>query len=427
VKLSTLLLIELVIPQFIEKIAVSLAVGALIGMEREYTKRQSVIGVRTFALISLFAALTVMLGETLNLMILVPIGLLAVILLGVGLYFVNLRVFKKLGLTTTLALPLSYFLGIFVGYGYFTEAVFITIAVTFVLFAKARLHKFVEHLEEDEVLDFLEFLALIGILYPILPSPVTIEGLTLDFHMVWMLMVLISLLNLVGFVGSRYLSAKHEIEVVSFLGGLVSTNATSASLINIFKENTRKVNLISSAYAMMEGAGFVRSVILIGFVAPVAFEYASVPLLAGAFILIASGYYRIYTSPAEHAFLRIESPFAVTKAIKLAFELFAMILFLQAIHMYLPEDMFLPGSVLTGMISTTAAVVSLGSLVLAGTVSAKNAALAIVAMNCANILLRDVLIYWLEKAFAPIRKSYLYVLVTAIVTLGLFFMIYLYA
>ena len=48
---------------FIQRIVLAIFIGALLGLEREYSKKQEIVGLRTFSLGSLLGAVTVFLSD----------------------------------------------------------------------------------------------------------------------------------------------------------------------------------------------------------------------------------------------------------------------------------------------------------------------------------------------------------------------------
>src|SRR5262245_60660234 len=90
------------------RIAVSLGVGLLVGLEREWAHKE--VGVRTFAIIALLGALTALLGDALVVTALVG----ALLMIG----FLNVQSLRRddsLELTTSAALIVTLVLGALAG------------------------------------------------------------------------------------------------------------------------------------------------------------------------------------------------------------------------------------------------------------------------------------------------------------------------
>ncbi|MBN3037517.1 MAG: MgtC/SapB family protein [Candidatus Diapherotrites archaeon] len=396
----------------IEPVLISLAIGALIGMEREHTKQQEVVGVRTFALVSLMGALFVSFGNMAGMPELVGAGFIAVTLLSFVLYAGSIWKYKAVGLTTSIALLLSYVMGVFAGYGRYTEAVFITIAVTIVLFAKTRLHALVDKLSDKEVLDLLEFLALIGIIYPLLPTKALVYlDVVIDFQLIWMLAVLISIINLMGFIGSRFLPRVRQLELMALLGGIISSTAISYNLSLALAKNKERESVLANAYYIINGAMILRNMAIISIIAPAALSYVTIPSVVSAGILLLFGF-RGLGREKKPAKLRMESPFAVTNAVGFVLKLLVVIFLLQAILVYLPSIFFL--AVLVGGIASSASTMaSIASSVALQQISVETAAIATCVVAMGHMLIGNMAVYRLAGAWKAAKRAMLVTVVSA--------------
>jgi uncharacterized membrane protein (DUF4010 family) len=358
---------------FIENVLISLAIGALMGMEREHTKHQRVVGVRTFALVSLLGTLFVFFGQVTGSELQVMLGFVAVMLFSIILYAGNIFKFKAVGLTTSIALLIAYGMGTLVAYGMYTQAIFVAVVVTAVMFARQRFHKFVSGISDAELLDLLEFLAVAGIIYPLIPAaPITVLGAQLDLFSVWLLVIMISLINLVGFVGSRFFSAEKQIGLMALLGGLVSSTAMSLSLPVTLKRDGN--NLLPWALLVVNGSAFVRNFLLIAFFAPAVAKYLFLPVAAAALILIGAGLFKL-ASMKNAPHIAVESPFKVSNAVTLSFKLFAIIFAIEVMQANLPQVLYLV-AMLGGMVGSASTTASLALLASASKISVETAVIA---------------------------------------------------
>src|SRR5437879_8258963 len=107
-----------------EKIAASVSVGMLIGLEREWAHKEA--GVRSFALVSLLGMLSWLVSPTLAF---VQLGIVVVIIIVANAY--SLYKDEPLLITTSLALAVTNILGILVG----MEQLFIAFACASVVTA----------------------------------------------------------------------------------------------------------------------------------------------------------------------------------------------------------------------------------------------------------------------------------------------------
>ncbi len=398
---------------FIERIAIALAIGALLGMEREYSKRQVVVGVRTFSLVSLLGTLFVLFAELTSEPLQLLLGFLAVTALVVVLYSSNLSKFKAVGMTTSIALLLSYVLGVMVGYGNITEAVFVTIAVALVMFTKKWLHRFIRNLSKREVLDFLEFLALVGIVYPLVPAePIVVHGVAVNLMDIWVLIFLLAIINFIGFVGSRYVKGKRQLELMSFLGGMISSTVMSYTMCEAYKKNKNGGGILASAYMFINSSMMVRNLVIAAVLMPPIAVRIAPPVLLSAGFLAAAGLW--LSSGGSKSSMRIGSPFQMGRAVSLVAKLAGVLVAIEIAIVYLPDIIYI-AAFLGGITSSASTMASLPVLVRTGRVTVGMAARAASIAIVADFLVGNVLVYYLKGAWDAARRALPWALAAAAV------------
>src|SRR5690242_9172011 len=213
----------------------ALLIGALVGTERE--KRRSaepddagIGGLRTFVLLALLGAIAGRMATALQ----VPAILVAVlIVVGAAVlagYVLATRVQPAaLGITTESAALTVCLLGAMTTLGQRELAVALSIVTAAVLAYKQPLHGLVEKIDWDDIFAALRLLIATFIVLPLLPDrPVDPWG-ALNPYSLWLLVLLISGLSLVGYVGSRWLGAGRGTVLTGLTGGLVSSTAVTLS------------------------------------------------------------------------------------------------------------------------------------------------------------------------------------------------------
>src|SRR4029077_4096653 len=109
-----------------------------------------------------------------------------------------------------------------------------------VLAYKQPLHGLVARLDWDDIYAGLRLLIASFIVLPLLPDrPVDPWG-ALNPYSLWLLVLLISSLSLVGYVGSRWFGADRGIVLTGLTGGLVSSTAVTLSFARQSREDTRR-------------------------------------------------------------------------------------------------------------------------------------------------------------------------------------------
>lgn len=388
---------------FIQKIIVSLSVGGLIGLERQHTKRQEIIGLRTFALVSLLGVLSVMLSQAAGTPLIAVLGFALASAFSFSLYLFGVSKGAPLGFTTAVSLMLTFILGTLVGLQYSSEAVFLAVVITVILYSRERLRGIAESITDKEITDFLEFAVLIGVVYPLLPSQTQILGIDIPLLDIWLLVVLVGIINFFAFVAARYVSAVREIELTSFLGGLIASTPTAVALLSFYRENKRAIGVITGGFMLLNAAMLVRNFLIVALPNPGLAYYMGMPLL----LMLAStlGYaYYVMKGQRSKAKLHVESPFGVQKAAELGVGIFATYLVLGVAQQWLGSGAFLVGVFLASMISSTGVAATVSTLLLSGGMTAAAASIALMVVFSAGFI-SNLVVYWLGKATEVIHRA----------------------
>jgi uncharacterized membrane protein (DUF4010 family) len=203
----------------------SLAIGLLIGVERE--RSGSAIGLRTTALAALFGAMSALVGQSALAPWFLPAALLAVTAITVlGSTGTDERD-PHTGATTRISILLSFTLGAMVWLGHGPYAVMLAIMASALLHFKAELHGISARITSRDLVSVLQFAALSFIVLPLLPKVGYGPYGALNPHHVWLMVVLVSGLNLAGYLAMRIAGDRFGPPLLGLLGGLVSSTATT--------------------------------------------------------------------------------------------------------------------------------------------------------------------------------------------------------
>ncbi len=405
---------------FLKKVLLSLLIGALLGLEREYTKHQEVVGIRTFSLISLLGGIaSIFAQDILKNPYIILVGLIAVSAFSLLLYFEAIKELESPGFTTNIAIILAYLLGASAGYGLFLESVFLSVVIAIVLYSRERMHKIVDQLSEKEVTDLLEFTVVLGIIYPLLPpEPIKVMGITLPLQTVWGLIVMISLINFASFLGSRYLKTRYEVPLISFFGGLISSSGTTASLATHFKNNKKLKPTIVSGFLLMTGALLIKTLGVASAFNPDSAKYLIPALIAGIIPLVTWAYYKHVKSEGKGE-MDIESSFHIKKAAKYGLAILVLIMIVEIAQEITPE-LVIVTAFIAGTVTSTSMTLSLISLSLGGAIALPTFVLGII-MAAAGSYIGDYIILIVGDSREIIRSTWVQVTISAALMLVTFF------
>ncbi len=241
----------------VRNFALALAIGALVGIEREKHKTQtpgiSFGGVRTFILLAQVGAVS----AWLSLHIQSP-WIFAVALLTVGAFVLtayrleNQGELRSLGLASEISALTVFLLGGAVMYGYAELAVPLAILTSAVLTFKQPLHGLVAKLASDDWVAGVKLLIATFIVLPLLPNHPIDPWQAINPYKLWLLVILISALSLVGYIAMRVLGAVKGTLVAGLTGGLVSSTAVSLSFARLSQTMTGQ-HASGISYALAAG------------------------------------------------------------------------------------------------------------------------------------------------------------------------------
>jgi len=263
--------------------ATSLAIGLLIGLERERSAAAKA-GLRTFALVALLGTICAMLATQSGAAWPLAAGLLAVALLIVAAYFGAPAPDGDPGTTTEAALLVCYGLGAMIWYGFSTIAITLAIAVAALLYFKQELQGISRNLERRDLISILQFATLSFIVLPILPNIGYGPYQALNPYNVWLMVVLISGISLSGYVALRLVGQRYGAPLLGFMGGMASSTATTLVYARHGKSDPQLIQLAVPVILIANLVVVIRLGVLGAVTAP-AILPRLLPVLGGALAL----------------------------------------------------------------------------------------------------------------------------------------------
>jgi uncharacterized membrane protein (DUF4010 family) len=266
--------------------AASLAIGLLIGLERERHPGAKA-GLRTFALVALFGSVTALLGEKIG----SPAALIAGLLLAGAMIiaaYARDEDQQEPGTTTVIAVVICYALGAMVWLGFESLAVMLAIVTTSLLYFKAELHGITEKLERRDLISILQFAVLTFIVLPILPNHDYGPYAALNPYQIWAIVVLISGVSLAGYLAMRIVGRRYGAPLLGVFGGLVSSTATTLVYARHDREHEGMRSMSVTVIVLANLMLLVRLAILTAFVSPASLR-TLLPVLGGGLLLGLAG------------------------------------------------------------------------------------------------------------------------------------------
>lgn len=411
----------------IANIVLALLLGAAIGLERQSSwlasnDKLADSGIRTFALIGLLgfvASIFLVNGMPL------VFGLIAggFVLLLVSHYFLASSMTKDFGFTTEIAVVLTFLIGVCLGTGVLPVQVTVamTVVIIVVLSLKSRSEKFLSAVSRQEFESFLSF-AIIGLVilpflsnttytvadFPELRSMLAAMRFDVDRlgqlelvnpQRLWFIVVLITGIDVLGYVVGRIVGPERGLAMTSFMGGLVSSTVTTQSLAQKSREASDPNYLVGAA-VLANLAGFFQMFLLIG---PLNAEWL-IAMLPTLFVMIATATAMAVffmrrkpettegkTETGEHAAPE-RRIFSIIPALQFALLILTVKIVTSLSLIFLGKAGFVAGSVIASFAGVDAILINLAGM--AGTkITFGFALLTFILVNATNLLAKSFYCY----------------------------------
>lgn len=312
-------------------LATALGVGLLIGTERSWSGRdldgEELAGIRTFGLSGLFGGLAALsVGHFGVLAWITMFSLLA--LLVIAGYVIESRYSADHGMTTEVAMLLTFLLGSLAVAESRLLAGSIAVVVALLLSLKAHLHGALRRLNEAELSGALKLLFISVVLLPALPNQGFGPWQAFNPYTTWWMVVLIAAIGFAAYVAIRLLGTRHGLMVTALLGGIVSSTAMTITLARLDADKLRPA--LAAGLLATSALMFPRVLLEVGLVNRALLPQMLAPLLTAGLIYAGGAlffYLRAAQQPEGAAQTLLKNPFELGPALRFA-ALLVLILFL---------------------------------------------------------------------------------------------------
>ncbi len=386
--------------QLLQRLALALAVGLFVGMEREHNRKEA--GLRTFAFVAVLGALGGLLGGAFAIVALLFVGILVVLLA-----MHALKSGESTEITTSAAMFITAFTGVLAGKGQTITTAALAVMTAALLAWKRPLEGFSKSLSEIEVRSAILLAMLAFVVYPILPvGSVDPWGLIVP-RSAWITVILMAALGFLNYVLLKVYSDRGVL-LTGFLGGLVNSKVATIELATRAEMmGGRWFDTVYRGIVLTNGSMVLRNLVVLVILAPNAVVGMTLPLLlmlgvVGIVVFhehIPSGYLsRVLLRDQERkvdpdmevnevqTLEEIASPFSVGAAIKFG----VMFLVIQVVSTIalreLGEGGLFAVALLGGVISSVGAVASIANLAAQNEITVQVAALGVVMTSVSSLL-----------------------------------------
>lgn len=385
----------------LRNLLIALALGAFIGLEREYARYKKrghdYAGIRTFPLIALFGALAAYFGDLIT-----PwIFLASIILMGaiiiLAYVFSNKGKVPRIGATSEVAGFLTFFIGALSYYDEILLALILTIAMTIILYARSLLHQFAERIHPKEMADTLLFAVIAFIVLPLLPNiwygP---YGGLINLYLIWLMVVLVSGIGFIGYILLKWLGHRGLI-LMGLLGGLVRSTVVTMSFAGRSKKETHLARTLAIGVILANGVMFLRLLVEVLIVNPALFAKMLLPFLS---LVILTGIfsYALFRKTQENkGKITLSSPLTLKPALLFALLFAVTVALVRIASVFLQDQGIFAVSFLAGLANVDAVALSLSQLAKNGILE-ETARQGIILAAVAHFAVKGGIAYWIGGA-----------------------------
>ncbi|QBE62342.1 MgtC/SapB family protein [Pseudoduganella lutea] len=370
--------------EMLTRFALALALGLLIGLERERRKKEA--GLRTFGFIAVLGAVGASLGDTYAYIVLCLTGLLTIFL-----NLQDMRTHEGTELTTSAAMLVTCVAGIMCGKGHTLTPAAIMVSSTALLAWKDILQGFSIGLTERELRSALLLAILAIVIYPALPTGSIGPMGLIQPRAAWATVILIAGIGFVNYVLWKAFGAR-GVTIAGFLGGLVNSSVTVNELAS--RVSASAVGAVAAAayrgILLATVAMVMRNAVILALLAPavaVAGIGAFAAMLAATafFVFVRRHPSESATQAADTEENQIVLPFSLWSALK--YGLIFLVLHIVGVltQKYFGNVGFYVVSVIGGTVSSASAVAAAASLAAEGKLALDVAATGAILASLASV------------------------------------------
>jgi uncharacterized membrane protein (DUF4010 family) len=394
---------------FFQKLALASLIGILIGIEREHRRPDGVeliAGIRSFTIsciagmISSYVSLITSSG-----VLLISLAFFAIIS-ALYIYIKNV-VLRQPGITGAIALFCTFFLGVLITYDQYLVAIGGGVILTLLLVEKRPLHSFATTLTDTEILSAVRFLAVVFILYPIMPDQLFLE--IINPRWILFTVIIVATISFISFVIMKQMGTGRGISLSGLLGGLVNSEATTGALAQLAR---KKKELIESCYVgiiLSNATMLIRNL----FIAFIVDPSGRVLLFMAPPQLVLTFAVSVHMIKSRNIALisetiQLESPFALSPAIKFG----AGFATLSVVSKYASLWAGITGvyaTALGGFISSAVVTASVSALAVSGYIPYSAAAITAVLASIISTGNKIILVKWSgpPELFELVKKTFI--------------------
>ena len=347
-------------------LATALGVGLLIGTERSWSggdqSGQEMAGIRTFGLAGLFGGLAALSASHFGVSAWIAMFVVLALLTIAGYVIEASRTDADRGMTTEVALLLTFLLGSLAVAESRILAASVAVVVALLLSLKSRLHGALRKLNDAELSGALKLLFISVVLLPALPNQGYGPWEAFNPYTTWWMVVLIAGIGFSAYVAIRLLGTRHGLMVTALLGGIVSSTAMTITLARLDSPKLRPA--LAAGLLATSALMFPRVLLEVGLINRALLPALLAPMLTAGLIYAAGAlfyYLRAGKQPDNAAEPPLKNPFELGPALRFAGLLVIILFLVEGAQRWLGDAGVYLVSLLSGLTDVDAITLSLSN------------------------------------------------------------------
>ncbi len=270
-------------------LAVALLLGALVGLERGWSKRKEeagsrIAGARTHALVGLLGGLAALLSEALTGWAF-PTLLLAVTAIALVAWRTRAEAIRNYSITDSMGLLIVFCVGAIAVAVDLVVATATALVTAMLLDNREEIHGLLQKLEARELDAAFKLLLITAVMLPVLPNEEFGPGGVLNPYQIWWMVVLIASISFVGYFAIRVGGAEKGILFTSLFAGLSSSTALTLHFARQSRTTEALSPLLAVGILIACGTMFPRVLLVATMIHPPMFASLLVPVLVMTVLL----------------------------------------------------------------------------------------------------------------------------------------------
>ncbi len=376
-----------------QRYGIALALGLIIGIEREKEKREAFAGIRTFPLICLMGCTAAMIHDLFSSW---ALGVSFFLLGGLVIAARVVSPGQRSGITTEIASLLTFLFGALVWWQLTPLAAALALVTALLLATKDPLENLSQKIGRSDIAAALQFGVITLIVLPILPDRTFGPLDVINPHTIWLMVVLIAGINFIGYVLVKILGSRHGIGLAGLIGGIGSSMAVTLGFTRRSKTEPDIAPECALGIVLASAVMFIRVLIEAFTVNPEVGTMLLVPIgcagiagLLGCAVLMRNRS-RGSRSTGGKEEVKTSNPFELWSALLFGVLFGIVILVAKAAQTYFGTSGIYLSSIITGLTDVDPITLSLSNLAkesLSAKIAARGIALAALANTAVKMLI----------------------------------------